>query len=335
MGRSVVPGGVGRTGPSERMRGLALVTLLAFAVLAAVVALGVASKSAGAVVNGGPAETGEYPFMASLQVARFDGQRIPPRRGHFCGGTLISQEYVLTAAHCADVFDGDAGDPLAQGQVRIVVGTTDLNNRAQGEVRRVARITINPRYNPDGGAFENDVAVLRLNRPVMNIEPIGLVGVGARALERPGRRATVAGWGNTELQPLLPSAPFVPIPGVAEFSNPDVQRPKRLQEGRVRIISDAECARTYNGPAGDSFVELGASSDPIEGPLMVCAGRPAVDTCQGDSGGPLFTDVNGRFRQIGITSFGYGCASAGFPGVYTQLSAPSIGNFVRGAAGSG
>jgi secreted trypsin-like serine protease len=65
---------------------------------------------------------------------------------------------------------------------------------------------------------------------------------------------------------------------------------------------------------------------------MVCAGKTAEDTCQGDSGGPLFVTRSGVRRQIGITSFGNGCGAPGFPGVYTEVNASSIYNFIKRAA---
>jgi secreted trypsin-like serine protease len=72
--------------------------------------------------------------------------------------------------------------------------------------------------------------------------------------------------------------------------------------------------------------------------LMVCAGAERLDTCVGDSGGPLFFRADALrgsrigYRQIGITSFGLGCALAEFPGVYTEVNAPSIRSFIRSAA---
>ena len=64
---------------------------------------------------------------------------------------------------------------------------------------------------------------------------------------------------------------------------------------------------------------------------MISAGGNEVDTCQGDSGGPLFTQVSGKYTQIGITNFGFGCA-AGKVGVYAEVNNPSIRGFITNAA---
>ncbi len=143
------------------------------------------------VVGGGAVPNGKYPFMASLQN---DRANTSPRKDHFCGATLVSSRYVMTAAHCAR--------PMKDGtfevrRLRVVVGRTVLNSR-QGVVRRVAgrsAIRIHPRYSGTRSAY--DVAVIRLDRPVGKIRPIQLDRLGSSALERPGRRATVAGWGLT------------------------------------------------------------------------------------------------------------------------------------------
>ncbi len=85
-----------------------------------------------------------------------------------------------------------------------------------------------------------------------------------------------------------------------------------LRSALVPFVSDAACARAYRG---DSFVKS----------QMICAGnlrRGGVDACQGDSGGPLVRrDSAGQYVEVGIVSWGYGCARAGYPGVYTQVSA--------------
>jgi len=85
-----------------------------------------------------------------------------------------------------------------------------------------------------------------------------------------------------------------------------------LRSALVPFVSDSVCARAYHG---NSFVKS----------QMICAGNlkhGGVDACQGDSGGPLIQrDSAGAYVEVGIVSWGYGCALAGYPGVYTQVSA--------------
>jgi secreted trypsin-like serine protease len=264
------------------------------------------------VVGGTPVPDGKYPFMASLQ---YDREGTVPRRDHFCGGTLISPFHVLTAAHCAEVVgEGPAEDPeqfvVPLEDFRVVVGGTTLNGD-DGRVRTISNLSqifIHPRWEPPAGAFAHDVAVLELDRPVRGIAPIRLATTGTDALERPGRRATVTGWGNTIAQPVGPG------PGLGLFDGPN-----RMREAQVPIVSDEECEAVYG--------------EDLSPRLAVCAGRTNLDTCQGDSGGPLFVPVSRGFRQIGITSFGFGCGEIGFPGVYTQVSALSVGNFIQRVTG--
>jgi secreted trypsin-like serine protease len=86
-----------------------------------------------------------------------------------------------------------------------------------------------------------------------------------------------------------------------------------LRTAAVPHVSDRQCGRAYRGE-GYPFV----SGE------MICAGdtrRGGVDACQGDSGGPMVRrDAAGEWVQVGIVSWGLGCARRGFPGVYTQVS---------------
>ena len=163
---------------------------------------------------------------------------------------------------------------------RVVVGRTVLGSD-QGQVRRVEGlqdISIHPRWGPSNNATARQ-----------------------NFLERPGRLATVIGWGNTT--------------SVPPFGGGEVDFPRRLREAEVPVVSDAEAREAY-----------GRVYNPR---TMVAAGKKGKDTCFGDSGGPLFDRVSGRYRQIGITSFGYGCARIRFPGVYTEVNAPRVLDFIE------
>jgi secreted trypsin-like serine protease len=170
-------------------------------------------------------------------------------------------------------------------------------------VRSVSSIAIHPSYNPPSNA--NDAAVLQLNRGVGGVPRMRLATARHDFLETPGRNATVAGWGNTIAQPA--GGP----PAGNNF-------PNRMREAQVPLVSDAQAAMVYGAAYSES--------------VMVAAGQEGKDTCQGDSGGPMFARAGGRYRQIGITSFGNGCAAADNPGVYTEVNASAIRNFIVAAA---
>jgi secreted trypsin-like serine protease len=254
------------------------------------------------VVGGTAVPDGKYPFQAAL-LYQPGGKN--DRQRQFCGGSLISSFQVLTAAHCVEFF-GPGGMPLSD--LRVVVGRTVLTS-TQGQRRTVLDVAVYSQWEPE--TFRNDVAVITLSEPVLGIEPVQLVTPGVDALERPGRSVIGTGWGNTIAQPVGPGG------GESSF-------PNRMREVSVPIVSPQECATALTFD-GEQFL------DPD---TMLCAGRSGMDTCQGDSGGPLFVRaVTGGYIQIGITSWGFGCAATGFPGVYTKLSNPGIGNFILTTAG--
>lgn len=118
----------------------------------------------------------------------------------------------------------------------------------------------------------------------------------------------------------LPTLPLVQGPGdEGEFTvmgwgqlrEDSMRQERRLHFATVPTVPDATCAAEYK-KAG---VKLVAAES-------ICAGKSGVDTCQGDSGGPMIgRDSVGDWVQVGIVSWGLGCARDGYPGVYTQISA--------------
>lgn len=163
------------------------------------------------------------------------------------------------------------------------------NSLASGGSRvAVSEIRIIPGWNP--ATFDRDVAMLRLAVPSAN--PVqALTGQGAQVPA--GAQVVATGWGT-----------------LAEGSN---NFPTELQQVAMQQKSDAACAAAY-GPG------FNVNS-------MSCAGSPGKDTCQGDSGGPLVTKRNGIWVQVGITSWGEGCAEPGFPGISSRL--PNLVGWVR------
>lgn len=163
------------------------------------------------IVGGTDVADGGYPFLVSLQLASpgslYDN--------HFCGGTLISPSWVLTAGHCTQTLPA---------RISVHAGTTDLK-AGGGSDHAVAAIHVHPAYR-QGNKPENDVALLRLSTPVPGARTVGLPGVDGTAYEVPGTPLTVAGWGALQWTGSSPS---------------------RMQEVSVPYIATSECQRLYAG----------------------------------------------------------------------------------------
>jgi secreted trypsin-like serine protease len=251
------------------------------------------------IVGGTNVPNGEYPFMASLQERK---NNQPPAKEHFCSGTLIDPDSVLTAAHCAI----DIKREVPAGKLRVVIGPTVLSSD-QGQARGISSlsdISVHPRYN-GVNSVAYDAAVIELDRSV-SFDPIELATAASQdRLEKPGRKVRIAGWGNTIKQ----TPPF--------NLEPD-SHPNRMRAAPVPLVSDARAKDIY----GSSYVPR----------LMVAAGKEGKGACQGDSGGPMLTSTPKEPRQIGIISFGTGCGAQGYPVVYAEVNATSISNFITNAA---
>ncbi|MFG2649801.1 S1 family peptidase [Streptomyces sp. NPDC048436] len=251
---------------------------------AALAMLATSTPAAHAIIGGTEVSNDAYPFMAAVM----DKGSGSPLDRQFCGGSLVTADTIMTAAHC---LVDDAGKPVKPKKLQVAVGRTVLSASGQGQIRNVARggVVVHPRYLKGQEAY--DVAFIQLSKPVRGISPIALPTQGTDALIRPGQKATVAGWGNTDAE--LPSTP------------------DRLRQVKVPILSHAEC--------GTSYGEYNAK-------VNFCAGVETKDSCQGDSGGPIFRTVPGRRApiQIGVVSYGEGCGAQGAPGVYTSVSSSKL-----------
>ncbi len=214
--------------------------------------------------------------------------------GHFCGGSVVASRWVLTAAHCMTESDGSTTRP---GTLRVVVGRTDLSDTSRGRTLRVDRVVVHPRYADTG---THDVALLHTTRAA-KVPAIRLVGTANDRLERDGARVTVAGWG-------------------AELFGFPVA-PSRMKAVRLSVVGDSRC--TLNSAV------MGFAPR-----TEICGDALGGDSCQGDSGGPLFgTLADGRRVQVGVVSYGLGCATPGFPGVYAEVNNRSVHGFITRVAG--
>ncbi|XP_037298546.1 trypsin-1 isoform X2 [Manduca sexta] len=225
------------------------------------------------IVGGHNADLNEWPWI----VALFNSGR------QFCGGSLIDDRHVLSAAHCvAHMTSWD----VARLTARLGDYNIRLSTETQHVERKIKRVVRHRGF--DMRTLYNDVAVLTLDQPVTftkNIRPICLASGGR---QYSGQTATVIGWGS-----LRESGP----------------QPSVLQEVSIPVWSNAECRLKYGAAAPGGIVES-----------MICAGKASMDSCSGDSGGPLMVNEGGIWNQVGVVSWGIGCGKGQYPGVYTRVT---------------
>ena len=236
------------------------------------------------IVGGSAADEGEWPSLVAL-VTPGDQNRL---LRHFCGGSVIAERWILTAAHCMFNEDGSATTP---DQVLVVAGINDFRDESAVETV-VTNIYVHPEYQ-NGLALTNDLALMELATSVP-VPANALSSVNPETLV--GTDAFIAGWGL-----------LIDLEDIVEG---DLILPFQLFDASVPIVSLEQCnnPESYNG---------------MIVPTQLCAGliEGGVDSCQGDSGGPLYILEGARQVQVGIISWGFGCGRPNFYGVYTDVNA--------------
>jgi len=241
------------------------------------------------IVNGvDPTSPARYPYLVSLGLSRSD---------HSCGATLIAPDILLSAAHC-------------NGSIRwATLGMYDRDDHNEDhhgdggrQYVRIDETVTHPFYrwtsgNPD---IDYDFLIIKLSSPAdaTRFQPVRL----NRNPSVPGydnQRLTVAGWGATDADGLNLS--------------------DKLLDGTVGYVSPNTCNRADGIIEGTYYSYRGFLTN-----SMMCAWSEDVDACLGDSGGPLLlTSDDGDAAedvQVGIVSFGVGCNSPDFPGLYSRIS---------------
>lgn len=229
------------------------------------------------IVGGQNADVGEWPWQVSLHFKS---------DGHVCGASIISNKWLLSAAHC--FIQPNAPDYKETSNWRTFSGLRDQHSpdRSAIQERTLKTIITHPNYNQM--SYDYDISLLELSQPLNFTNTVHPICLPAPShVFSAGSSCFVTGWGTLREGG-----------SVAQI----------LQKAEVKVINDTIC---------NMVTENQVTS------RMMCSGylSGGIDACQGDSGGPLVcrSDV-GKWFQAGIVSWGEGCAQRNKPGVYTRVT---------------
>jgi len=245
----------------------------------------------GFIVGGSEATPHSIPWQISLGFQMYDYDL-----GHTCGGSIVSRNYVVTAAHC--LTDLTVEKDRKWWYVVAVAHSLTEKDRYEQRVK-VEKFIIHPGYD-DNDISYNDIALLKLETPLYfddGVQPI-CMPEASQAWDV-SDTFLVSGWGSQ-----LGSKQGTPLESDLS-KNPD-----RLQQVLLPYFDHEKCAKL-----------LSYRRESIHD-KVICTGyeEGGRDTCAGDSGGPLATKVNGKWTLAGVVSWGVGCARANRPGVYTDVA---------------
>lgn len=232
-----------------------------------------ATFSSGDIIDGEEAQPGEAPFIVSIE---FLG-------GHFCAGSIVDENTVVTAGHCLTY-------PASFLKVKAGKHYRSSNDGVQSA--KVSKTIVHPGY--DGGVGPNDIGIIKLATPfrlnTMNPEenPVDSIKLASNQ-EKVAGEGILYGWGMDRTN----------------------QLPDALQKLDTQIIGYSECKEQLPDNA------------PIERVNVCTKGENIFEgACNGDSGGPLVRPTASGPELVGIVSWGYTpCESSAFPSVYTSVAA--------------
>ncbi|KAL7287423.1 hypothetical protein TKK_0018533 [Trichogramma kaykai] len=198
------------------------------------------------IIGGDGAQIQDYPYQISMRWMT----RGLSKPMHFCGGSLVSRQHVVTAAHCVE----RKSSPQAIANMRIYTGTS-RSDSSTGQSHMVRSVAVHPGYRGAANTYLNDIAVVTLAEPVELTEMQAPIKLPSRDAQN-GARAVITGWGYNQYSSQV--------------------TPMQLQRASMRLISSYHCEKSM--PFAISSTQVCAFNS------------NGVGVCSGDSGGPLVSN---------------------------------------------
>uniref|UniRef100_A0A182NF46 Peptidase S1 domain-containing protein n=1 Tax=Anopheles dirus TaxID=7168 RepID=A0A182NF46_9DIPT len=215
------------------------------------------------IQNGIDAKAGHWPWHAAI-FHRRDNDSV-----YACGGSIIDESTILTAAHCVSTASGLV--PLRR--ISVSVGQTDLKQRSElMQTHNVRELIVHPQFSKH--SIVHDIALVKLATNITMtkyVQPVCLWTMDESEYQIVGKNGTIVGFGLTEHDVVS----------------------EQLKQALVSVVEPLACIASDRGVFGTHL-----TSD------MFCGkGQPGVSACNGDSGGGMFFEVGGRWYVRGLVSF--------------------------------
>ncbi|XP_072020742.1 serine protease 30-like [Amphiura filiformis] len=231
----------------------------------------------GKIVGGKVSEHGQSPWMVMFWSKYL--------RKPVCGGVLLNQRWIVTAAHCFSPPRGLNSSDTDSFEIRLGEHSTTDDDGTEVIVG-LKTVIINPNFDKD--TYDSDIALLKLRQPVTYTDYISPLCIPSKLqmqrFLRPGKNGFVTGWGA--------------IDETGDYS-------RDFKRVRLSIVSQQFCANAHQRYIITSN--------------MFCAEATDRDACKGDSGGPFAIKDGSQWYLVGLVSWGIGCARPRLPAVYTRV----------------
>jgi len=234
------------------------------------------------IINGSESSPGRWPWQVSIQMNYWGGTST---MAHECGGSVLNEHWVITAAHCCEYKPTKA---------KLWFGAFQLSKKDRAQELSVAKAIVHPGWDSSKNGMPNDLCLLKVDTPIDLSNPlikaVRLAEVGVSYAGNPD--CWISGWGRDDRNIFAAS--------------------DKLKESNVPVITNRDCMRKYGGEDMSLMIKS----------VHICMDGTANDVhaCHGDSGGPMVCRRGGEYELVGVASRAGSPQCGERPSVYTRVS---------------